>query len=205
MMKKLLSFIIFTVCVSLTTAVYAGSLYGSLGGRGSLYGSLGGGSFYGNLGPSGSNLYGSLGSSGSRHNGGGYKGSKYHKGNSGHYRGYGYYGGGIAAGYIGTPAVIEYIPQPVYYLPAPVYYELAPVPETPAPATVATAPIPEAPVPVTVVTTSDNVSKGHFRARRQIDSKPDNHPGGCGCRCGGFMGRRSRALPWEVCQSAMCY
>ena len=63
----------------MTTAVYAGSLYAVLQevepplSRNSA---------------SGSNLYGSLGSSGSRHNGGGYKGSKYHKGNRGHYQGH---------------------------------------------------------------------------------------------------------------------
>jgi len=35
--------------------------------------------------------------------------------------------------------------------------------------------------------------------------KPDYHPRGYVCRCGGYMEGRSRALPGEICQPAMCY
>ena len=154
-MKKLLSFVDFVLCVSLATTVYADSLFGSLGSGGnSLFGSLGGGSsVFGSLGPGGSKYYGA----------GGYRGGRYHEGQRGHYKGHRYYGCGIAAGYIGTPAFIEYIPPPVYYVPAPVYYEPAPVSEVPAP--VADAPVPEAPAPVAVAT-SDNLPSGHWEVQK---------------------------------------
>jgi len=161
LMKKLLSFIIFVLCILLATTAYAGGWghYGSLGySRSSLFGSFeNGGSIFGNLGYGDRSLFG-----GSRYyGGGGYRGGRFHEGNSGHYRGHRYYGCGITTGYIGTPTFIEYIPQPVYYVPAPVYYEPAPVSE---PTTVA-APVPEAPAPVAVAAT-DNVPKGHWEVQK---------------------------------------
>jgi hypothetical protein len=158
-MNKVLFLIIFILCVSLTTAVYAGSLYGSLGsGRGSLYGSLG----------SASGLYGSLGSDVSKYCGDGkYRDSKHNKGHKGSDRGHRNYGCGIAAGYIGTPTFIEYItapvyyePAPVYYVPVPVYHESPPVADAPTP-----APIVETPAPVADVKL-DNVPKGHWEVEK---------------------------------------
>ena len=170
-MKKLLSFIMFVLCISISATVYAEGYWGSYGGLGyggnSLFGTLGGGnSLFGSLGPGPSKYY----------SGGGYRDGRHHEGNRRHYRGHRYYGCGIAAGYIGTPGYIEYIPPPVYYIPAPVYYGPAPdyyepapasdpTPVSDVPAPVVNAPVPAAPAPVAVAAT-DNVPKGHWEVQK---------------------------------------
>jgi hypothetical protein len=155
MMTRALSFIIFISCVSLTTAVYAGSLYGSLGPAGSLYGSLGPvGSFYGSLGSDSSSNFSVSG----------HRGIRNHSGHKDNYRGHGNYGLGIAAGCIGTPNFTEYIPQTVYYVPASVSYEPVPVAEAPAPAPVAVSP-PPAPAPAAVAA-PDTGPGGHWEVQK---------------------------------------
>ena len=115
-MKKLISFIIFVLCLSLSTAVYAGGL-GSWR-RWTLWGH-GGGGHYGRRWilwrP-----WGLLG------HGGGYYG-----GHGGYYNswavginlgGYPYYGYGAPYYGYGYYAPVYYAPAPVYYAPTPVYY-----------------------------------------------------------------------------------
>ena len=125
-MKKLLSIIIFVLCISLATTVYAGRW-----GRGGHWGGGGhrGGGYYG-------------GHRGYYSHSGGYYGGHGHHGHGGSYNswavginlggfGYpyynGYYGGypyyGYGAPYCGYGyAAAYYAPAPVYYAAAPVYY-----------------------------------------------------------------------------------
>jgi hypothetical protein len=115
-MKKLVSFIIFVLCLLLSTAVYAGG--------------HGGGGHYGGGGYRGGGHYGGHGGYG---HGGGYYGGHggYYGGrgynswavgiNLGGYPYYPYYGYGPYWGY-GCYAPVYYAPAPVYYAPAPVYY-----------------------------------------------------------------------------------
>ena len=170
-MKKLLSLIIFLLCVSISATVYAGGYWGSYSGLGygsnSLFGTLGGGnSLFGSLGPVPSKYYRE----------GGYRDQRHREDNRGHYRGNRYYGCGIATRYISTPGYVEYIPPPVYYVPAPVYYDHVPESYEPAPvsepksvsddpAPDANASVPEAPAPVTVAT-NDTVPKGHWEVQK---------------------------------------
>jgi len=175
-MKKLLSFIIFVLCISISATVYAGGYRGSYGGLGyggnSLFGTLGGGnSLFGTLG-GGNSLFGSLGPGPNKYySGGGYRDGRHHEGNRGHYRGHRYYGGSIATRYISIPGYVEYIPPPVYYIPAPVYYDPAPDYYDPAPVYEPTpvsdvpAPVPTSPAPVAVATT-DNAPKGHWEVQK---------------------------------------
>jgi hypothetical protein len=152
LMNRALAFIIFAAGVSLTTSVYAGSLYGSLGsGGGSLYGSLGSGSV---------DLYGSLGSGSSYSGGSRFRGGRDYKNHRDHFRGHKNYGFDIAGGCIGTPSFIEYVPQPAYYVPEPVYYEPVPAAEAPAPSPVEVSP---APAPVAA---PDTVPRGHWEVQK---------------------------------------
>lgn len=124
-MKKIVSFIIFVLCLLLATAVYAGGWGhrggGHSGGRGGYYGH--GGGWY-----RGGGYYGG-------HRGYYGHGRGYYGGHGGYYRGYGYnswrvginlggypyYGYGPYWGY-GYYAPAYYTPAPVCYAPAPVYY-----------------------------------------------------------------------------------
>ena len=108
-MKKLFSFIIFVLCISLSTA-YAGGGYG----HGGYYGGGGHGGYYGH----GGGYYGGHGGYG--HGGGYYGGHGYNSWAVGiNLGGFPYYG--YDAPYYGYGyAPVHYAPAPVYY--APVYY-----------------------------------------------------------------------------------
>ena len=119
-MKKLVSFIIFVLCLSLATIVSAGGGHrggGYSGGRG---GSHGHGGYYGGGGYRGGRYYGGY-SRGYGHGGGYYGG---HHG--GYYDGYSSWAVGVGFGgypYYGYGApYYGYGYAPVYYAPAPVYY-----------------------------------------------------------------------------------